>query len=248
MAVLAEKARDFGRFLDGCAVVPSISAARLGEETPRSRKPGADRCGNDAIPVNPLPYAPRADMLEVAVIGAGQTGKAVAFGLDRFGFRNVRVFDRNPPGLQGPWRSYARNHLLRTRKSETGGLHWGFPNLHFRRWCDAKFGDDYFQGITKIPRLIWAEYLDWIGEVLALPIVYNTNVSGIVWRNDLNCFELDTSRGIERAQFVVMCTGIESAGKQRYPDLVVRNLPEARLFAHDGRSRARPAFLIVMWW
>src|ERR1700722_2465502 len=79
-------------------------------------------------PVEPLPYTPRAEMLEVAVIGAGQTGKAIAFGLDRFCFRKFKIFDRNLPGLQGPWRNYARNHLLRTRKTETGGLHWGIPN------------------------------------------------------------------------------------------------------------------------
>jgi len=176
-------------------------------------------------PVDPLPYARRPGVLEVAVIGAGQTGKAVAFGLDRFGFHNVKVFDRNPPGLQGPWRTYARNHLLRTRKSETGGLHWGFPNLHFQRWCDLKFGEEYFRSIGKIPRLVWAEYLDWFGDVLQLPIEYNADVTDIVWNPDLECFELETSNGIARAQFVVLCTGIESAGHQRFPERVRSSLP-----------------------
>jgi FAD-dependent urate hydroxylase len=176
-------------------------------------------------PVEPLPYTPRADMLEVAVIGAGQTGKAIAFGLDRFCFREFKVFDRNPPGLQGPWRNYARNHLLRTRKTETGGLHWGIPNLHFQRWCDTKFGEDYFRSIQKIPRLVWAEYLDWFSQVLELRIQYNVEVADISWRDDLECFELKTSKGIERAQFVVVCTGIESAGRQRYPQLVEQRLP-----------------------
>jgi hypothetical protein len=182
-------------------------------------------------PVDPLPYTPREGMLEVAVIGAGQTGKALAFGLDRFGLRNVRVFDRNPAGLQGPWRNYARNHLLRTRKSETGGLHWGFPNLHFQRWCDLKFGADYFRSIKKIPRLTWAEYLDWFGEVLKLPIEYNVNVSDVAWRPDLECYELETSKGVTRAQFVVLCTGIESAGLQRFPGLVRENLP-SQVYSH----------------
>jgi hypothetical protein len=176
-------------------------------------------------PIDSLPYTPREGMLEVAIIGAGQTGKAVAFGLQRFGLRNVKAFDRNPVGLQGPWRNYARNHLLRTRKSETGGLHWGFPNLHFQRWCDLKFGADYFRSIKKIPRLIWAEYLDWFGEVLDLPIEYNVNVCDITWSTELDCYELATSQGVTRAQFVVLCTGIESAGLQRFPDLVRENLP-----------------------
>src|ERR1700729_733942 len=89
-------------------------------------------------PTESLPYSPREDVLEGAVVGAGRTGKAVGFGLERYGFRNFRIFDRRPRGLQGPWRTYARNHLLRSRKSETGGLHWGIPSLHFQRWCDAK--------------------------------------------------------------------------------------------------------------
>jgi hypothetical protein len=182
-------------------------------------------------PVEPLPYTPRAGMLDVAVIGAGQTGKAIAFGLDRYGLRNVAVFDRRSRGLQGPWRIYARNHLLRTRKSETGGLHWGFPNLHFQRWCDLKFGEDYFKSIKKIPRLVWAEYLDWFGEVLKLPIQYDVDVSDIAWRPDVGCFELDTSQGPVLAQFVVLCTGIESAGLQRFPDMVRQNLPPA-VYAH----------------
>jgi len=176
-------------------------------------------------PAEPLPYRPRDGMLEVAVIGAGQTGKAVAFGLAHYGFRNVRVFDRRPRGMQGPWRTYARNHLLRTRKSETGGLHWGMPNLHFQRWCDLKFGEDYFRSIKKIPRLIWADYLDWFGDTVKLPIDYDVNVSDIVWVADQGCFELETSQGTVRAQFVVLCTGIESAGLQRFPDMVQETLP-----------------------
>lgn len=182
-------------------------------------------------PIEPLPYAPRAGVLDVAVIGAGQTGKAIAFGLALYGLNRIKVFDRNPSGLQGPWRNYARNHLLRTRKSETGCLHWGFPNLHFERWCSAKFGEDYFPSIKKIPRLVWADYLDWFGEVTALPIDYNVNVAGIAWREELACFELETSGGIERAQYVVMCTGIESAGRQRYPQLVQENLPR-QVYSH----------------
>lgn len=182
-------------------------------------------------PAEPLPYTKREGMLEVAVIGAGQTGKAVAFGLDRFGCHNVKVFDRQPRGLQGPWRTYARNHLLRTRKSETGGLHWGVPNLHFQRWCDTKFGESYFKSIKKIPRLIWAEYLDWYSDVLDLPIEYDVNVEDIVWLPERCCFELTTSRGPVLAQFVVICSGIESAGLQRFPDLVQENLPSS-IYSH----------------
>src|SRR5882757_1123295 len=154
-------------------------------------------------PIGPLPYERPAGILEVAVIGAGQTGKAVAFGLSQFGCKSVKVFDRQPRGLQGPWRTYARNHLLRTLKSETGGMHWGFPNLHFQRWCDTKFGAKYFSGIRKIPRLIWADYLDWFSDVLALPIEYNVDVQDVAWIPERNCFRLATSGGPVFAQYVV---------------------------------------------
>jgi hypothetical protein len=182
-------------------------------------------------PIEPLPYERRAGILEVAIVGAGQTGKAVAFGLSRFGCEGVKVFDRQPRGLQGPWRTYARNHLLRTRKSETGGLHWGFPNLHFQRWCDTKFGADYFSSIKKIPRLIWADYLDWYGEVLDLPIEYDVDVQDIAWLPERGCFELTTSRGEVHCQFVVVCSGIESAGLQRFPGLVRETLPPS-VYSH----------------
>jgi hypothetical protein len=182
-------------------------------------------------PSVPLPYERRADVLEVAIIGGGQNGKAMAFGLRRHGCHNVKVFDRNPKGLQGPWRTYARNHLLRTDKDSVGGLDWGFPNLHFQRWADAKFGEDYYRSIRKIPRVLWAEYLDWYGGLLNLPIEYNVWVKDIAWRPASDCFELQTSRGQVQAQFVVVCTGIESAGNGFIPPLVQDNLP-ADVYAH----------------
>ena len=67
-------------------------------------------------PSTPLPYRRRTDALEVAIIGGGQNGKAVAFGLRRYGVHDVKIFDRNAKGLQGPWRTYGRNHVLRTDK------------------------------------------------------------------------------------------------------------------------------------
>ena len=52
-------------------------------------------------PSVPLPYPHRTDALEVAVVGGGQTGKCMAFGLRRHGCHNVKVFDRNPKGSAG---------------------------------------------------------------------------------------------------------------------------------------------------
>ena len=176
-------------------------------------------------PSTPLPYTPRAGTLEVAIVGAGQTGKSIAFGLRRYGCHNVKVFDQRPKGLQGPWRTYGRNHLLRTKKESTGGMEWGIPNLHFQRWADARYGEDYFTGIRKIPRLVWADYLDWYGDILRLPVDYDVKVESVDWNGAARCFDLVTSNGPVRAQFVVICAGIESAGLYRFPPQVTAALP-----------------------
>jgi cation diffusion facilitator CzcD-associated flavoprotein CzcO len=182
-------------------------------------------------PSVPLPYEHDDAILEVAIIGAGQSGKSLAFGLRRYGCHNVRVFDRAPKGRQGPWRTYARNHLLRTKKDSTGGLEWGIPNLHFQRWCDANFGPDYYPSIKKIPRILWADYLDWYGDLLDLPIAYGSRVTDVAWCDEDDCFVLTTTSGSARARFVIVATGIESAGQARFPQIVTDVLP-APAYAH----------------
>ena len=52
-------------------------------------------------PSQPLPYTSRAGMLEVAIVGGGQNGRCMAFGLRRHGCHNVKVYDRNPRGASG---------------------------------------------------------------------------------------------------------------------------------------------------
>lgn len=182
-------------------------------------------------PKKHFPYDRDQDVLQVAVIGGGQTGKCLAFGLQRHGIHSFRIFDKSPRGYQGPWRTYARNHLLRTRKDSTGGLEWGIPSLHFIRWSEARYGPEYYESIQKIPREVFADYLDWFQDTVELPTEYETEVSGIDWDEAKRVFVLRTSSGEFRAEFVVMCTGIESAGKFRVPKLVRERLPEDR-YAH----------------
>ena len=175
-------------------------------------------------------YSRDTDSLEVAIIGAGYGGKSAAFGLRRHGISQVQVFDRCSPGQEGPWRTYARNATLRTPKDVTGGHDWGIPNLNFRRWCAACYGDDYWQRIRYIPRLLWADYLDWYGEILGLPIQHGTDITDIHWQADEQCFWLqtvvDTVPRIQKARFIIFATGLDNAGGKKIPKIVQTSLPE----------------------
>lgn len=59
-------------------------------------------------------------VLDVAIIGAGQTGLVTAFGLLRERVQRVRIFDAAPAGGAGVWTTFARMKTLRTPKHVTG--------------------------------------------------------------------------------------------------------------------------------
>lgn len=175
-------------------------------------------------------YSRDPDILEVAILGAGHGGKSAAFGLQRHGIERVRIFDRRAAGKEGVWRAFARNATLRSPKKITGGLDWGLPNLNFRRWCTACYGEDYWQRIEFIPRLIWADYLDWYGDVLNLPIQNDTHIHNVTWNEAEQCFWLHAHyQGIPdlyKARFVIFATGLECAGGKNVPTIVQKSLPD----------------------
>ncbi|MEL6553794.1 MAG: NAD(P)/FAD-dependent oxidoreductase [Cyanobacteria bacterium J06621_11] len=174
-------------------------------------------------------YSRSSDILEVAILGAGHSGKSAAFGLRQRGISNVTIFDRRPAGSEGVWRAFARNAKLRSPKRITGGLDWGIPNLNFRRWCTACYGGEYWQSIQYIPRLLWAEYVDWYGQILSLPIQNNTDIQRITWNEVEQCFWLQaTCKGVSalyKARFIIFATGMECAGGKNIPAIVKNNLP-----------------------
>ncbi|PZO55521.1 MAG: hypothetical protein DCF15_10350 [Phormidesmis priestleyi] len=175
-------------------------------------------------------YSRDRDILEVAILGAGHAGKSAAFGLRRSGISRVRVFDRREAGKEGVWRAFARNAKLRSPKQITGGLDWGIPNLNFRRWCCACYGDDYWQSIQYIPRQLWADYLDWYGKVLDLPLQFETDIQAVTWNEAEQCFWLQANcQGtptLYKARFVIFATGMECAGGRNIPTIVRENLPQ----------------------
>ena len=121
-------------------------------------------------------------VVDVAIIGAGMTGLAVAAALVQRGI-SVVAYDEAPAGLEGPWATTARMETLRSPK-QLAGPALGIPSLTFRAWFEAQFGRDAWEALDKIPRLQWMDYLRWYREVLALPVLNGHRVTDIEPRAD----------------------------------------------------------------
>ena len=96
-------------------------------------------------------YRDGARVLDVLIVGGGQGGLATAFGLKLERITNVRIVDRSPRGLEGPWRRFARMRVLRTSKEVTG-IDLGIPSLTPRAWYEARFGRQAWERIQRLPR------------------------------------------------------------------------------------------------
>lgn len=167
-----------------------------------------------------------ADVLDCAIIGGGQLGLSVAFGLMRERVTNIRIFDANPEGREGPWITFARMETLRTPKVYSGPEN-GFPNLSFRAWFEAAHGTAAWDDITKIPRQHWMEYLVWFRNVLNIPVQNQSSVTRVEPISDaLFRLSIETPTGVQEvlAKTVLFATGAFGAGKNFVPS-VVADLP-----------------------
>jgi FAD-dependent urate hydroxylase len=173
-------------------------------------------------------------VLDVLIVGGGQAGLATAFGLKLERVNNVRIVDRNPRGLEGPWRRFARMRQLRTPKEVTG-IDFGLPSLTIQAWYEAKFGARAWKRISAIPPEEWRDYLDWYRDVLALPVENNTEVTSIEPAGDLLLAHLRRRGRSERviARKIVLATGIDGSGAWRAPPALVADLPRER-WAHSS--------------
>jgi cation diffusion facilitator CzcD-associated flavoprotein CzcO len=116
------------------------------------------------------------DVLDVAIIGGGQCGLAIGFGLLREKVGNILVLDENPEGLEGPWITYARMVTLRTPKHLTS-IDYAIPSLTFRAWWEAQYGAEGWGALDKIPRGEWMRYLRWYRQTLSIPARNNARVT-----------------------------------------------------------------------
>lgn len=185
------------------------------------------------------PWVPRtslsdSEVLDVAVIGAGLCGLAALAALSFAGIDNVRAFDRAHGGREGPWVTSARMETLRTRK-ELAGPALGVPSLTFRAWFEAQFGARAYEEMVLIPREAWMAYMVWYRNVLALPVSNETELAGLVLREDgLLALDFLGPEGPAKvlARRVILATGLDGLGAPRLPD-VAKTVP-ARFVRHSG--------------
>ncbi|WDU64215.1 NAD(P)/FAD-dependent oxidoreductase [Pseudomonas poae] len=172
-------------------------------------------------------------LLEVAVIGGGMAGMAVAAELGHLGVRVV-VFDQAPQGFEGPWATTARMQTLRSPKQLSGPA-LGLPALTFRAWFQAQFGLAAWEALDKIPRLQWADYLRWYRQVLRLDVRNQHRVTRVQPQADGRVelhIEAQGQAQVFSARHVVLATGRDGLGGPWVPELA-RQLPR-EYWAHSA--------------
>lgn len=181
------------------------------------------------------PSAAGAGVLNCAIVGGGQFGQSVAFGLQRERVHQVVVFDANPPSLAGPWMTFARMVMLRTPKDLTGP-DLGVGSLTFRAFYEAQHGADAWERLFRISRPDWQAYLNWHREVTGIEVRPAHSVTRLSLRAD-GLFELtvqhDGQSSSVLARTVVLATGAEGSGARVVPPMFTEQLP-THLYAHTN--------------
>lgn len=166
-------------------------------------------------------------ILDVAIIGGGQTGLTMAFSMKQHQVDNIRIFDRNPEDFSGSWINIGRMKTLRTPKTTTGP-DLGIPVLSVQSWYTAKYGEQAWETLDYIPRLVWHEYLNWFRRVTCLPVQFQSEVGPLFWDNENNCFYFTVDhlghRDTIYARKVILAVGLEGSGEWMIPDFVRKNV------------------------
>jgi cation diffusion facilitator CzcD-associated flavoprotein CzcO len=157
--------------------------------------------------------------LDVLIVGAGQSGLAVGFGLLRSQVTNILVVDKAEVGFEGPWLTYARMPALRSPKHFTGP-DLDIPSLTYQSWHEAMFGKEHWQGLDRITRQHWADYLMWYRRVTGVPVRNACEVLDIAPADGgLLAATVQGGKGIEilYARKIVLATGQEGMGRWAIP-------------------------------
>lgn len=181
---------------------------------------------------------PEGHVYDAVIVGGGQSGLSIAFGLLRERVSNILVIDENPEGLEGPWITYARMVTLRTPKHLTS-VDLGIPSLTFRSWWEAQYGAEAWESLGKIPRGDWMDYLRWYRKVLNLPVVNEVELN-LIEPLDSGLHRLHISgAGATGSSLltrkVILATGIQGGGEWHVPDMIKQKLPVS-LYAHTSEA------------
>ncbi len=173
-------------------------------------------------------------IVDVLIVGAGQSGLTIAFGLSRERVASVLVVDQNPLDRAGPWLNFARMRTLRTPKYLTGP-DLGIPSLTPRAYYEAQFGEGSWEALGLIPKELWASYLSWYRQTLSIPVEPEATVGTLGYDAAERCFTVPcATRGgarTLRARRDVLATGIDGSGQWVVPSAVKNSLPP-QLYAH----------------
>jgi FAD-dependent urate hydroxylase len=171
----------------------------------------------------------------VVIVGGGQSGVAIAYGLKRKGVGRVDVIEQAEAGQAGVWRSIARMRQLRTPKT-LSGPEQGNPALGFRAWFETVNGPDAFDALDRIPRLAWADYLAWFQQTTDTKVRYRTRLLEIEPQGDMLKLhlEVDGAQRVETARKVVLANGYAGAGGPNVPAFI-RALPAGTWTHTTGR-------------
>ena len=178
----------------------------------------------------------------VVIVGGGQSGLAIAYGLKRKGVGRVDVIDQSDPGQAGIWRTIARMHQLRTPKTLGPGPEGGNPALSFRAWYETLNGPAAFDKLDRIPRLAWADYLAWFQQATSTNVRSRTRLIEIEPQGDLLRLHLDVNgvRRVETTRKLVLANGYAGAGGPSVPDFL-RKLPQT-VWSHSAGRLPEEAF------
>ena len=195
-----------------------------------------ERIDHPSMPwLEPRPAPDGTSALDVLIVGGGQSGTAIAFGLKRAKVENILVLDQAPRGQEGPWRTYARMRTLRSPKNYTGP-DLDIPSLTYRSWHEARFGVESWAQLGLIPREHWADYLLWIRDVTKIPVRNQARVTHIAPATPgllAVTIEEPGRTQILHCRKLVLATGQDGAGRWWMPDDIAALPTHLRAHAAD---------------